>query len=167
MDKVKHHTSKRARELKGIAEQWKDRYLRALADYQNLEKRKYEEENKVRHILAEEILEDLLPVLDTFERAYRHLQDEGLRLGLKEFYEYLEKQGVKKNKTLEKEFDPNIMECVEVVEGKHNIVVEEVLPGYMLGERVLRVAHVKVGKGEDKTKIENSDTRIDNKAVKQ
>ena len=128
-------------------EEWKNKYVRALADYQNLEKRTYAEKEEIRKFAAESMLERLLPVLDSFEFAQKHLNDQGLTLALKEWYAFLAERGVQRIKTVGLEFDPHEMECIEVVEGdKDNEVAEEVRPGYMIGDKVLRVAQVKVGK---------------------
>lgn len=127
-------------------EEWKGKYLRALADYQNLERRNVEEKKEIRSYAAEHILGRLLPVIDTFKRAADHLKDAGLDLAFKELSAVLEEQGVERMSTLGKPFNPHEMECVEVVTGDDNKVIEEVLPGYTLRGKLLRVAQVKVGK---------------------
>lgn len=128
------------------SEEWKQKYLRALADYQNLEKRAANREEEVRKFAAEVTLRKILPAIDSLTLAVRHLQDEGLRLALKEFAAALESCGVTKMEVVGKPFDPYTMECIEVVSGKDELVVEEVTAGYMFLEKVLRVAGVKVGK---------------------
>jgi molecular chaperone GrpE len=127
-------------------EDWKGKYLRALADYQNLEKRTQSEKQEIRNYAAQGILTRLLPVLDTLTKAVQHVKDAGLELALKELYTALSEQGVEKIAVAGKPFDPHQMECIEVVAGKDNIVVEELLPGYRLHNKILRVAQVKVGK---------------------
>jgi molecular chaperone GrpE len=127
-------------------EQWKNKYIRALADYRNLERRTQDEKIEVRKYAEETILSRLLPVLGTFYKASTHLQDPGLSLAIKEFEAVLEERGVKKIETVGKEFNPHEMECIEVVEGEENIVTEELSAGYTFHERILRVAQVKVGK---------------------
>lgn len=125
---------------------WKNKYLRALADYQNLEKRVAQEKSDIRAYAAQSVLTKLLPIVDGFELARRHLQDPGLSLALKELEAFFASVGVKKVEVVGKPFDPNVMECIEVVEGEDNIVREETLPGYTLHGKVIRVAQVKVGK---------------------
>ena len=129
-------------------EDWKAKYLRALADYQNLEKRTQAEKPEIRRFAAGGILMRLLPVLDTLTKASTLVQDTGLELALKELSAVLSEQGVEKIEVVGKPFDPHRMECVEVVAGTDNIVVEETLPGYRLHGKILRVAQVKVGKKE-------------------
>lgn len=128
------------------AEEWKNKYLRVLADYQNLEKRTQGEKQETRKYAAEVVLERLLPALDTLTKAAEHLKDMGLELALKELHAAIAEQGAEKMAVVGKPFDPHRMECIEVVPGKDNIVIEEVLPGYRLHDKVIRVAQVKVGK---------------------
>jgi molecular chaperone GrpE len=127
-------------------EDWKSKYLRALADYQNLEKRTQSEKQEIRKYATEVVIARLLPTLDTLTKAAEHVKDTGLELALKELYAALSEQGVEKIAVSGKPFDPHQMECIEVVAGKDNIVVEELLPGYRLHDKILRVAQVKVGK---------------------
>jgi len=128
-------------------EDWKSKYLRALADYQNLEKRTQVEKQEIRKYAAEVILTRLLPALDTLTKAAQHVKDTGFELALKELYAVLSEQSVQKLEVVGKPFDPHQMECIEVIAGEDNIVVEELLPGYRLHDKILRVAQVKVGKG--------------------
>jgi molecular chaperone GrpE len=127
-------------------EEWKNKYLRALADYQNLERRTQEDRDQTRIRASEFIIQRLLPVVDTFKRASQHLKDTGLDLAFKELAAVLDEQGVKRIDVVGKPFNPHEMECVEVVEGEDGKVIEETLPGYKIRDRVLRVAQVKVGK---------------------
>lgn len=135
-------------ELNKQAEEWKNKYLRALADYQNLEKRTHADKEETRKFAVAVFLERLLPVVDTLERAQGHLSDTGLALALKELAAILSEFGVERMKTEGQAFNPHEMECVEAVDGKENEVVEEVLPGYRLHGKLLRVAQVKVGKSK-------------------
>ncbi len=141
-DQTKKHTD----ELQKQVEEWKGKYLRALADYQNLEKRTRQEVSQVRVYAAETVLARLVPVVDTIERAKDLLKDAGLELACKELLAVLEEHGVEKLDVVGKEFNPHEMECVEVVEGEDNTVIEEVLPGYRFRGKILRVARVKVGR---------------------
>lgn len=143
---MKNKQNDQTDELQKQIEEWKAKYLRALADYQNLEKRKSEEIGVVRRFAGEIILVKLLAIVDTFERAGKHLNDQGLALALKEFSAFLKEQGVEKMEVVGKPFNPHEMECIEVVDGEDTIVIEELLPGYTLYGKVIRVAQVKVGK---------------------
>ncbi len=132
--------------VNGEAEEWKNKYLRALADYQNLEKRTQGEVQEARKFAAERILSRLLPVADTFRKVREHIHDAGLELAIKEYNAVLAEHGVEQIAVVGRPFDPHEMECIEVVVGPDNEVVEEVLPGYRLHGKILRVAQVKVGK---------------------
>lgn len=135
-------------------EEWKNKYLRALADYQNLERRVSEERQELKERLSEEIIHSLLVYLDEIQKAEKHLKDPGLTLVVKRLDTWLGYHKVKQMDVLHKQFDPHNMECVEVIESdKDNEVAEEVRPGYMIGDKVLRVAQVKVGKKEVPIKI--------------
>lgn len=133
-------------ELQKQVEEWKGKYLRALADYHNLEKRSKEEKSGIYAFAAEMVLVKLLPIVDTLERAQAHLKDEGLGLAIKELEVFLADVGVKKMDVVGKSFNPHEMECIEVVDGEDNKVIAQLRSGYSLHEKVIRVAQVKVGK---------------------
>lgn len=135
-------------EVNKEVEEWKSKYLRALADYQNLEKRTQSEKIEIRKYAAEVVIGRILPTLDTLAKAKAHLQDPGLDLAYKELESALTELGVVRLEVVGKQFNPHEMECIEVVEGEDNKVVEELLPGYTLHNKILRVAQVKVGKKE-------------------
>ena len=142
-------------ELQKEKEEWKGKYLRALADYQNLEKRVREEREEQVKYASQKIIYELLTVLDTFEKTEEHLPDSGLRLGVQGFLTVLKENGVRKIEVLNKKFDPHIMECIEAVESeKEGEVIEEIRPGYLLWDKVVRVAQVKVGKKIENRKID-------------
>lgn len=136
--------------FKNEIEEWKGKYLRALADYQNLEKRFSEQRQEIVKYASERVICDLLAVLDTFEKAQEHLKDAGLTLGVKNFQTVLEGNGLTKIDVLGKKFDPLQMECIEVVgDSKEDDVIKELRAGYKLADKVIRVAQVKVGKKEN------------------
>lgn len=141
-----HHKEEEIPVLNDQAEEYKQKYLRALADYQNLEKRVFAEKQEIKKYAAEVTIRNMLPALDNLERALKHIEDKGLSLAMKEFEIALEGSGVKRMNIVGKPFDPFTMECIEVVEGKDGVVVEVLTAGYTMYEKVLRVAQVKVGK---------------------
>jgi len=144
---MKKKTDIETENLQKQIEEWKAKYLRALADYQNLEKRMVQRALESEQLAAQKVIHELLVVLDTLEAAQKHVKNEGLHMGLGGFEAVLKHHGVKKMEVLHKPFDPNSMECVEAVNGeKDNEVVEEIRPGYYIGEKVLRPARVKVSK---------------------
>jgi len=125
-----------------------DQYMRAVADYQNLEKRVAQERLEFIKFANKELLERLLPSFDTLLLAEKYVQDDGLKLTIKTLYDALEQIGVKRVKTVGESFNPDTMECIETVESSEHsdqeIVVEEVRPGFTLHEKTLRPALVKV-----------------------
>lgn len=147
-DKVKSKKEiEKIEHLKKLVEEYKNKYLRALADYQNFEKRIQERNEDLVRNATKKVLLDMLPFLDNLEKAEAFLKDEGLKIIKNQFYQSLEKEGLKEIELLGKEFDPHLAEAVGVTEGeKDNIVTEIVRKGYTLGEKVIRVAQVKVSK---------------------
>ena len=136
-------------EVNKEGEEWKAKYLRALADYQNLEKRTQTEKQEIRVYAAEVVIARLLPTVDTLVKAVNHVKDAGIELALKELFSALSEMGLQKIEVVGKPFDPHQMECIEVVAGEENSVVEELLPGYRLHNKILRIAQVKVGKKKE------------------
>lgn len=134
-------------EVVDAVEVWKNKYIRALADYQNLEKRTIEDQHEMRLYATKNFLEKLLPIVDNLERAETHIQDEGLTIAMKELHAMLAKHGVEKIEVLGKSFDPYTMECIEVVEGEKDTVIDMTNPGYTMHGKLLREAKVKVGGG--------------------
>lgn len=142
--------NKAVEELKRKVEESDNKYKRALADYQNLEKRAKEERNEWILRANKDLLLHLLPVLDTLILANKHIKvyDEGLSLSIKQFQDLLKTEGVEKIDAVGKQFDPKAMQCVETQEGADGKILEEVRVGYMLHDQVLRAALVKVGKAK-------------------
>jgi len=122
------------------------KYKRALADYQNLEKRVREERVQWIKAANKELLLRILAVLDTMLLAQKHSDDKTLHIATQQFLDTVKGEGVTKIETHKKKFDPMLMECITVVEGKDGEVIEELRPGFLLHETVLRPAHVSVGK---------------------
>lgn len=129
-----------------IKDEYKEKYLRALADYQNLEKRTSETLNQVKLHAEEHVLKEILNIFDTLERARAHIKDEGLDLIAKQFDDFLKLHNVSKIKVINEQFNPEYMDCVEICEGAENLVIAEIAPGYLFKDKILRVAKVKVGK---------------------
>jgi molecular chaperone GrpE len=145
-DTDNHQNQATIEELDAKCQDLEEKYKRALADYQNLEKRVREE--KVHWILAanKELIQRMLPVLDTLLLASKHTDDQGIKMTVTQFIQALENEGAKRIKTEGATFDPNTMEAVEIVEGEDNKVIEEIRPGFELNGAVIRPAQVKVGK---------------------
>lgn len=118
---------------------------RYLADYQNLQRRVQEERISWIRNANKDLLLKFLPVLDTLMLAGKHSDDKGLTISIAQFEDVLKEADVTRIKTTGEVFDPATMECVTTKEGKEDVVMEELRPGYMLGDTVLRSAQVIVG----------------------
>jgi molecular chaperone GrpE len=129
------------------AEEWKNKYLRALADYQNLVKRTEGDMQDMRLYATEQFLKKLLPVVDTLEIAMHHVKNEGLDLAMKELHAVLNAYGVEKIEVAGIPFDPHVMECIEVIDGEKDHVVKVLNAGYRMHGKLLRPSKVQVGGG--------------------
>lgn len=147
-DEVEEDVVEPKEDLQEELEACENKYRRALADYQNLQKRVGEEKQDWVRAANKELLLRLLPVLDTLMLASQHVDDQGLKVSINQFLDALKSEGVIKIEAEGKEFDPHLMECVSIEDGEENKVLEEARKGYMIYDRILRPAQVKVGKGE-------------------
>lgn len=130
-------------QLADLENKWK----RALADYANLEKRIDQEKQAFVKYANASLLDKLLAVLDDLERAEAHLKNKGLALALDQFRSVLKTEGIEEIKVKEQNFDPQTMDCVEMIKGEKNKVIKVTQKGYLLNNKVLRPAKVMVGKG--------------------
>lgn len=139
------------------SEEFKNKYLRALADYQNYEKRVSEDKEQIGQLAIRNVLLKILPFLDNLNKAEIFIKDEGLTMIINKCGETLKELGVEEIDILGKQFDPHLAEAIEVVEGKEDNIVKEILrKGYMHNGKVLRVAQVKVTKKNPKSEIRNN-----------
>jgi len=148
-------TSRKSKSKKDLQKQLvnlEDQLKRALADYDNLEKRVISRRQELVELARVEILDKLLSVLDDLERAETHLKDKGLTMAANQFRGVLKSEGVEEIEAREGVFDPEKMDCVSLVSGKKNRVVKVTQKGYILKKRVIRPAKVEVGKGKPKIK---------------
>jgi molecular chaperone GrpE len=141
--------------LRAENQQLRDRYLRTLADFENFRKRNEREKaDFFKHALGN-VLRDILPVLDNFDRALEHAEggDEfhkGVLLIYKQLFDVLQKHGLKPIDEVSVHFDPNIHEAVIREEDDSvpsHTVVAVLQKGYFLHDRLLRPALVKVAVG--------------------
>jgi len=135
-------------EIEEEARVWESKYYRALADYQNLDKRVRDERGEIIKASNRELLLRFLPILDTLELAQKHEENSTLKVVITQFLTTLTSEGVTKITTIGKEYDPMTMEVVTTGEGKKGIVIQEVRAGYLLHDKLLRPAQVIVGSGE-------------------
>jgi len=125
-----------------------EKYRRALADYQNLQRRTQEQKGEWIKSANKDLLLKMLPVLDTLMLAAKHIDDKGLHISVDHFIKILEQEGLTRIKTIGEKFDPYTMEAITTKEGEEGKVIEEVRAGFMLYDSVLRTAQVVVGKKE-------------------
>jgi len=131
--------------------------VRLQADFDNYRKRMEKERDEARHRGVENLVEQLLPVLDGFDRALAAHDDpayedyrKGFELIRKQLWDLLAKQGVHRIESVGKEFDPNVHHAVEHVptnDYPDGAVIDEFQPGYTFHHRVLRPAMVRVASG--------------------
>jgi molecular chaperone GrpE len=136
-------------------EDYKSRYVRALADFENFRKRMEREKADFFRYATANVLRDMLPVLDNFDRALDHAEEgdefhKGVLLIYKQLYDVLQRHGLKPIDESGVTFDPNIHEAVvrEEDDSVPNHTVLAILQkGYFLHDRLLRPALVKVAVG--------------------
>lgn len=141
-------------QLQAQVQELTDALKRERADATNLRRRHQEEIASLRTRLKANVVRDLLPIIDNFERALKHVPDElkdhdyvkGVQGVVKQFQKTLGDIGVERIKTVGEPFDPNLHEAISMEEGEgdQEIVSEELQPGYRLGEDVIRHAIVRV-----------------------
>jgi molecular chaperone GrpE len=144
-------------EARNEAEEYLDGWRRAQAEFSNYKKRERAEAGKVRELANAHLLRKLLPVLDDFQRAITTMPDgigkltwiQGLLMVQRELEVVLESEGVEPIETEGGEFDPYYHEAVtheEMPGYEEGQIIGEVQQGYVLGDRVLRPAVVRVAK---------------------
>lgn len=152
---------KRVQELEGLRE----KFLHAAADFENAKKRNERDKEDFIKFSQERVLREMIPVLDNFERAIDHANaapetangEEALRQNLKalisgvqmvykQLFDILKMHGLKRLVTIDQPFDPHLHEVVGHVvgEGMEDHIVDELEPGYVLHDRLLRAAKVRI-----------------------
>lgn len=142
--------------LKAEKDEIYNRLLRLQAEYDNFKKRSQKEKEADRKYKSQDLITDMLPALDNFDRALQvEVTDatssfyEGISMVYRQLQDALKSQGVEVIESAGSEFDPNLHHAVMQVEDadvESNTVVEELQKGYMLKDKVIRPAMVKVNK---------------------
>jgi molecular chaperone GrpE len=151
--KLKEDIDKKDEEIK----EFKDKYLRALADLENYRKRMEKEFDSFRQYAQVEFLRKILPVLESFEHAMdgaavdndNSSYTKGFEIIHRQLKDTLKSMGLEEFSNLGEVFDPARHEAVGTVvddEKPENTIVEEVSKGYMIKERVIKPAKVLVSK---------------------
>ena len=144
-------------ELTQKAAEWQDKYIRLSAEFDNYRKRTLKEKADLIRVANEDLLKDILPVVDDFERGIDFVDKSqdlnalktGVHLIYNKFTEFLKQEGLKEIEAKEQAFDPDFHEALtkipapgEELKGK---IVDVVEKGYMLNDKVIRYAKVVVG----------------------
>lgn len=144
--------------LKKEAHEFKDKYLRLLAETENMRKRLQKERLELTQYAVQNVLAEFLNPIDQMENALKftgNMSEEvkhwaiGFQMILSHFKDVLTNHGVHPLESVGKPFDPHWHEAVETIETKEyppGTVVEESMRGYKMGERIIRPARVKVSK---------------------
>lgn len=127
---------------------------RERADATNIRRRHDEQIAGLKNVVKASVIKDLLPVIDNFERALKHIPEDlqdndyvkGVQGIVKQFEKTLSDLGVQRIKTVGEPFDPHWHEAVSMEEGDggQEIVSEELQSGYAIGDEVIRHAMVRV-----------------------
>ncbi len=165
LKRITNENEKLKKDLKEKDEQsldYLDRYRRTLADFENLRKRTQLEKQDSLRFANFNILSDLLPLLDDFQRALDHANSDkhtklsdfikGIEMIEKQFSDLLfNKYGVVRYGEPKDPFNPNIHSAMMVEEGPYaeETILDVFRKGYSLYDRVIRAAQVKVGKPKD------------------
>ena len=142
-------------ELENQVNTWKTDYYKVFADMENLKRRLEKEHQNSLKFMMQSFIEELLPVIDNFERSLSVSASseevltflKGYQMIFDQFMGILNKNGVEVIEAQGKEFDPNFHQAVMMANDENygsNIVVEELQKGYKLKDRVIRASLVKV-----------------------
>lgn len=146
---------KQLEELRSQAEESHQRLLRAQADFDNFRRRTRQEKEELAKYASMKLIEQLLPVMDNFERAISSSKEnkdfealvKGIDMVFRQFDQILGEEGLKPMETVGQPFNPDIHQAIMQVQSEEHAegtIVEEVQKGYFLKDKVLRPALVKV-----------------------
>lgn len=148
--------SEELEQLKKDLDSLKAQLQRAVADYQNLEKRVAEGRSELSNWASGEVIKKILPVADNIEKALKGASEDdkksgwfkGVELSLKQLQAVLKDEGLGEVEA-DGQFDPALHEAVDMRDGEDGKVLEVVEKGYRLGGKILRPAKVVVGRKEN------------------
>ncbi|MDZ4785922.1 MAG: nucleotide exchange factor GrpE [bacterium] len=141
-----------------------EKYLRALADFDNYKKRVIKERSDLIKYGGEQIIVDLLEVIDNFERASLARESDAgqLRIGMemihKSFLDVLSKNGVRSDSAVGKNFDPQFYQALSQVASpdvKPGTIVSELKKAYFYKDKLIRVGQVVVAGDESSNPLED------------
>jgi len=169
-------------DLQKKLEEYEELLKRKMADFDNYKKRVTSERDELSAYANQKLVEDILPVIDNFEKAIESAEKnadfnalfDGIKLIEKQFKQILSKYNVEPLVCVGKEFDPNIHDALMIDESgdyDFDTVIKEWLKGYKMSNKVIRHAQVVIGKSknkfvteasENKNKTENEKKEINN-----
>lgn len=144
--------------LSNESQEYKDKYLRLLAEMENMKKRMQKERQDISRYAAESIILDILQPLDQFEMALDMAENMtpevknwaiGFNMILGQLKNVLSNHNVSYFSSIGTVFDPHLHEAVEMIESETHepgIIIKELTKGYKIGDRLLRAARVQVSK---------------------
>lgn len=164
-DRLLEQSAERMQQAMQRLQEANDLRLRAIADLDNYKKRAAREREEVQKFGIEKVLTELLPVLDNLDRALDAAGQtsdlpsfvDGVKMNRRLFEEVLGKFGVQAFSAVGKTFDPHFHEALQQVESNEhpaNVVVYEMVRGYMLHDRLVRPALVAVSSGPGPSQTE-------------
>src|SRR3989338_8155179 len=139
-------------EERARSEELKEVLQRVQAEFENYIKRSERDNKTLQEMSNVKLLQEFLPVLDSFDAATgkngKGNSDDGVALLRKQLWGILERHGIREMKSLGEKFDPEMHECLmfeNAGDKEDDVVIEEIQKGYMMKDRVIRHAKVKVG----------------------
>lgn len=152
---VENENDRIVKELTDKLKEEENKRLRLLADYENFKRRVSLDKESLQKYRAQSVVTNLMPVLDNFARALTieakteeaQTMITGLDMVYRTFVQALEEEGLVEIQALDQEFDPNFHQAIMTgsdADKPTGIVLEQMQAGYMLKDRVLRPAMVKV-----------------------
>ncbi len=157
-DEVQEQTSDLSKKYESKEKEFEElnsKYMRLQADFMNFKRRQERDRQNIYDFAVQDLLKELLPLLDNFERALdsskkEEINDgfyEGIQMLYKQFIDTLSKNGLKEIEAKDQKFDPNVHNAVmqeQSDEHEEGTVIEVFQKGYKLKDRVIRPSMVKV-----------------------
>ncbi|MFO8145482.1 MAG: nucleotide exchange factor GrpE [Candidatus Syntrophosphaera sp.] len=150
--------AERMKELETRCAEWKDKYLRSMAEFENFRRRSSQEKTDWIKLSTQRLALEVCDVADNFERAIMQIDEDkmddsfvkGVLMIEQQLRNVLAKEGVRKIEALGKEFDPSLHEALAHIpsEFEENIVAAVIQNGYMMHDKVLRPVRVAVSSGK-------------------
>jgi molecular chaperone GrpE len=165
---------KRIAELEKECAEWKDKYLRCIAEFENYRRRSNEEKADWIKMATQRFALEVCEVADNFERALNQVSEDkkddsfvkGMMMIAEQLKKVMEKEGITKIDALGKPFDPAIHDALAHIPSEYdeNTIAAVIQNGYMLYDKLLRPVRVAVSSGKIENKSEESET-MDNNEV--